>query len=179
MTTPLDQVRRLVPPPADAPPPTDWADVERRLGHPLPADYKGLVDTYGHGRFDRHISLMVPEDTRAGQGLITRNNGYTEELEDRWDLRDEWPEEVTRDAGTTLVVWADTKDAGDLTWLVRPGTPPDAWPVMVFIDDLTEWETYPVTATAFLAGLLSGKIESAILSSELTPTNHTFSPYPG
>ena len=178
MTTPLTRLLHLVPPPAEAPPATDWADVERRLGHGLPADYKELADTYGHGRFDRHITLLVPEDSRAGQGLITRNDGYTEELEDRWEMHEEWPDEVTEEAGTTLVVWAGTKDAGDLTWLVRPGTPPDSWPVMVFIDDLTEWETYPLTATAFLAGLLAGDIDSPILSSELTPPEHTFSPYP-
>ncbi|WP_203920801.1 hypothetical protein [Rugosimonospora africana] len=40
----------------------------------------------------------------------------------------------------------------------------------------TDWETHPVTATAFLAGLLAGEIDSAILSSELTRPDHAFEP---
>lgn len=177
MTTPLERLVRLAPPGA-APEPTDWQSVEERLGHPLPRDYKELVDTYGQGRFDGHILLLAPEDTRAGRGLVTSNDGYTEELEDRWDMHEEWPEEVVEEEGTKLVVWAQTKDAGDLTWLVRPGRPADAWTVMVFIDDVTEWEHYETTATAFLADLLSGRVTSEILSSELSTDQHTFQPFP-
>ncbi|MBY8881771.1 SMI1/KNR4 family protein [Actinacidiphila acidipaludis] len=177
MTTPLERLTRLAPP-ADRPGPTDWADAESRLGHPLPGDYKELVDAYGPGEFDGHVRLRAPEGPNGGRGLIAMNDGYFEELEDIWEMNEEAPEEIEEE-GTTLVVWARTKDAETLNWLVRPGTSPDEWPVMVLNDDLTEWETYPVTATEFLAGLLAGDIDSAMLSSELTPPDHTFEPRQG
>lgn len=175
MTTPLERLVSLAAPPAATPPAADWADVERRLGHPLPADYKELADTYGNGQFDEHIRLWGPEDTPAGRGLISMNEGYFDDLEDVWEMEGEAPEEI--EDGATLVVWARTKDADTLNWVVRPGVAPDAWPVMVLGADATVWENYDRNATRFLADLLSGEIDSGILSSELTPPDHTFRPH--
>ncbi|MFI1091582.1 SMI1/KNR4 family protein [Streptomyces sp. NPDC020917] len=177
MTTPLEQLTRLASP-ADRPAPIDWPDAERRLGHGLPADYKELVDTYGPGEFDGHVRLRAPEGAGGGRGLIAMNDGYFEDLEDIWEMNGEAPGEIEDEDGTTLVVWARTKDGDTLNWLVRPGTEPDKWPVMVLNRDADVWEPYPVTATAFLAGLLAGDIDSPIVSSELTPPDHTFEPDP-
>ncbi|WP_327287415.1 SMI1/KNR4 family protein [Streptomyces sp. NBC_01198] len=166
MTTPLERLTRLVPPPGRTAP-TDWADAERRLGSALPADYRELVDTYGPREFAGHVRLRAPEGAGSGPGLIALNSGYFDELEDVWEMNGEAPEEI--EEGATLVVWARTQDADTLNWLVRPGAEPEEWPVMVLNGDANEWETYPLSATAFLAGLLGGEIDSPILSCELTP----------
>jgi len=126
-----------------------------------------LVDAYGPGEFDGHVRLRAPEGAGGGRGLIAMNDGYFDELEDVWEMNGEAPEEIEDEEDTTLVVWARTKDADTLNWVVRPGTEPEKWPVMVLNGDANDWETYPVTATAFLAGLLAGEIDSPILSFEL------------
>jgi hypothetical protein len=126
------------------------------------------------------LTRLVPPAGRPGlidwadaeRRLIAMNDGYFDELEDVWETNGEAPEEIEGD--TTLVNWARTKDADTLNWVVRPGTEPDTWPVMVLNGDANGWETYPLTATAFLAGLLAGEIDSPILSSELTPLGHTW-----
>ncbi|MBV9022448.1 MAG: SMI1/KNR4 family protein, partial [Streptomycetaceae bacterium] len=165
MTTPLQRLVRLAPP-AVTPPPTDWSDAERRLGRPLPQDYKELVDTYGSGEFDEHVRLRGPDDTAAGRGIISMNDGYFEELEDIWEMNEEAPEEIAEE-GTTLVVWARTKDADTLNWLVLPGQAAEEWTVMVLNDDASVWEHYDMNGTAFLAAVLAGDIDSGILSCEL------------
>lgn len=187
MTTPLQRLVRLAPPPA-APAPADWAGAERRLGHRLPTDFKQLIDTYGDGQFDEHIRVRGPEDSPAGRGLVSMNDGYFEDLEDVWEMNEEAPQEFADRAETdgrdgeedggrpTLIVWARTKDADTLNWVVRPGTAPDRWPIMVLDGDARVWERYDMTATAFLASLLAGESTSDILSPELTPPAHTFRP---
>jgi hypothetical protein len=109
------------------------------------------------------VRLRAPEGAGGGRDLIAMNDGYFEELEDVWEMNREAPEEIDED--TILVVWARTKDADTLNWVVRPGTEPEERPIMVHNGDANGWETYPVTATAFLAGLLGGDIDSPILSS--------------
>ena len=79
------------------------------------------------------------------------------------------------------MVWARTKDADTLNWVVRPDQEqdPDAWTVLVLDGDAQVWEHYAATGSAFLADLLAGAVTSDILSSELTPEGHTFDPSPG
>lgn len=38
-------------------PDLDWAEVESRLGTPLPSDYKRMVETFGEGAFDGYLRL--------------------------------------------------------------------------------------------------------------------------
>lgn len=176
MTTALERLASLVEPPTTPPPPADWNRAERQLGNQLPEDFKELLDTYGNGQFDEHIRIWTPDDSSTGRGLISMNDGYFDELEELWEMNEEAPEEFDEDSDATLIVWARTKDADTLNWLVRPGIPPDKWPLMVLDGDARVWERYEMPASTFLAELLAGEIDSGVLTSELTPPDHTFRP---
>jgi SUKH superfamily protein len=178
VTTPLERLVELAPP-AERPAPADWAEAEEDLGLPLPEDYQRLVDTYGPGEFDGHIRLRGPQDTPAGRGLVSMNDGYLEELEDVWEMNGGTPAQIEEaDEGTTLVVWARAKDGDTLNWLAHPDEPAERWTVLVLDADGGSAEHYGTTATGFLAELLAGDVDSAVLSSELT-SPHVFRPTPG
>jgi hypothetical protein len=174
MTTPLARLVRLAPP-SLTPAPTDWPRAESRLGRALPRDYKELVDSYGVGMFDGHIYLLVPETSVAGADLVEHNDGRMAYIEEVWEDHGNRPPELQED-GTSLITWATTVDADDLCWLVRPGSKPDDWTVVVLNDDLTVYEHFPMTCTNFLAALFAEEIESEILSPQLAPEDHTFDP---
>ncbi|GAA4485207.1 hypothetical protein GCM10023191_009490 [Actinoallomurus oryzae] len=177
MATPLDRLRRLIPPPAGDGHHRDWAAVEERLGLPLPQDYKDLVDVYGGGQFSDHVGLLVPPPTRIGSELVTYNDGHMGDLDSLWSILDDRPAELAAD-DLRLVVWADTIDADSLNWLVRPGEPPERWPVAVLHCDLGDCELYPMTCTEFLAGLFSREFESEIITHQLSDEGDDFRPYP-
>jgi hypothetical protein len=177
MTNPLERLRSLVPPPSGGGGRRDWAAVERRLGRALPADYKDFVDAYGGGQLDRHVGLLVPAPSRPGSELVSYNDGYFDDLTNLWEITENRPPELDVD-DLRLVVWADTIDADTLNWLVLPGEPPERWPVAVLDADLGDCELYPMTCTEFLAGLVSGEIDSGIITHHLKADGHVFYPYP-
>jgi hypothetical protein len=59
MTSALDELVDLVPPPA-APHHIDWPRVESVLGFRLPADYKSVIEMYGPGRYDQFLRSFSP-----------------------------------------------------------------------------------------------------------------------
>ncbi|CAM5700953.1 Knr4/Smi1-like domain-containing protein OS=Streptomyces griseomycini OX=66895 GN=FHS37_005303 PE=4 SV=1 [Streptomyces griseomycini] len=73
----LDALVRLCPPPAEPPPPVDWAQAERALGTALPTDYKQLVETYGDGIFDETIWLLVPGSAHDDSTCTRRRRSGT------------------------------------------------------------------------------------------------------
>lgn len=108
---------------------------------------------------------------------MTYNDGYMDDLVNLWEITENRPAELAVD-DLLLVVWADTIDSDKLNWLVRPGEPPERWPVVVLDADLGECEIYPMTCTDFLSGLFSGEIDSRIITHHLNDDAHVFSPYP-
>jgi hypothetical protein len=131
----------------------------------LPQDYKDLVDVYGRGTFDDHLSLLVGLPNETGYGITVFNEGHMD------DLRHFWPELVKRPDGLAeddvLVTWADTIDSDTISWLVRPDESPEQWPVAILHCDLEDCEIYPMTCTELLAGLFAGDVVSETLTHQL------------
>lgn len=177
MTPSLERLRQLVPPPQAPPAVPDWAATEGRIGRALPQDFKELVEAYGGGDFDGHLSLLVPPPTRTGSEIAGYNDGRMDELNDLWEITENRPA-VLDGPGLLLVTWADTIDSDSVNWLVEPGLSPQEWAVAVLDADLGACEIYRMTGTEFLAGLLSGEIDSPILSHHLQAGGHVFRPYP-
>lgn len=167
MATALERLQSLVPPPAVTARQWrwDWAGTERRLGYPLPQDYKDLVNVYGKGKFDRYLTLLVGLPNETDFGITVFNEGRMD------DLRDFWPELVERPDGLAeddvLVSWADTVDSDTISWLVKPDEPPERWPVAILHSDLEDCEIYPMTCTELLAGLFAGDVVSETLTHQL------------
>ena len=167
MATALERLQSLVPPPAVEARQWqwDWAGTERRLGYPLPQDYKDLVDVYGRGEFDGYLSLLVGLPNETDSGITLFNRGHMDDLRHFWSGLVERPDGLAED--DVLVVWADTIDADTISWLVRPGKPPEQWPVAVLHSDLEDCEIYPMTCTELLAGLFAGDVVSETLTQQL------------
>jgi hypothetical protein len=178
MTTPLDRLRRLVPPAEAGGGRRDWETVEQRLGLSLPRDFQDLVDAYGGGEFYGHVGLLVPPPTRIDSELVSSNESHMRELNNLWSVLENRPAELAAVDDLRLVVWAETIDADTLNWLVRPGEPPERWPVAVLDADLGDCELYPMTCTEFLAGLFSQEFESEIITHHLSDEGDAFALYP-
>jgi hypothetical protein len=174
---PPERLSQLVPPPATVARDRPWDRTEGRLGRRLPQDYKELIGTYGGGEFDGYIGLLVPPPVRNGSEIAEYNDDRMDELAGLWAIADNRPAELADD-DLVLVAWADTIDSDTLNWLVRPGQPAEKWPIAVLDADLGQCEIYDMVCTDFLAGLLSGEIDSPVLSHQLSPGPRTFRPYP-
>jgi hypothetical protein len=167
MTTALERLQSLIPPPAANTRPWrwDWAETERRLGYPLPQDYKDLVDVYGRGEFDNYLRLMVGLPNKTDSGIVLFNQGHMDDLRHFWSGLVERPDGLAEN--DVLVTLADTIDADTINWVVRPGEAPEQWPVAVLHSDLEDCEIYSMTCTELLAGLFAGEIVSDTLSHQL------------
>jgi hypothetical protein len=151
--------------------------VEEALGLGLPQDYKELVASYGVGGFYGHVELLVPPPTVLDGELVRRNGSHMRDLNHLWSVHKNRPAELDVD-DLRLVVWADTPDSDTLNWLVRPGEPPERWPLVVLHCDLGDCEIYPMTCTEFLAGLFARDFESEILTDHLDEESDPFLPFP-
>ncbi|MGW0886252.1 SMI1/KNR4 family protein [Streptomyces sp. NPDC002671] len=154
----------------------DWEATQQRLGQVLPQDYKDLVDVYGGGEFYGHIDFLSPPPTLPDSELVTFNRGYMDDLFSLWAISDnrKCPAELAVD-DLLLVVWAVTIDSDTISWLVRPGVPPEEWPVVVLHADLEDCEIYSMTCTEFLAGLFARDFESEILTYQLNDEEEALS----
>ena len=170
----LARLVELIPPTA-TPVSKDWDAVEGRLGTPLPQDYRDLVDTYGGGQFDAHISLLEPGSPGEVYDLFVDNDGLMSDLEKLWNIGLEKPEEL-QEAGSRVVAWATTDNGENLYWLVRPGQRPADWTVMVNEGRGPLWEHFSMNCTGFLLSILSGVVESDVLGYALPVDEHHFSP---
>ncbi|MBC2874441.1 MULTISPECIES: SMI1/KNR4 family protein [Streptomyces] len=161
------RLARLVPPPAP-PRPHDWSGVEARLGSALPADYRQLVDLYGGGFFafpddcrDQEIRLLAPGQEEPHNDLVAQSAERAEILADLWEQGEPRPAEL-RAAGSAVLPFAYVEGNGHfLYWLLRPGTAPHDWTVILNEGRGPEWEHYGVPAADFLLGVLTGTTDSS------------------
>ncbi|MEU3605678.1 histone-like nucleoid-structuring protein Lsr2 [Streptomyces sp. NPDC035033] len=170
--TSLEDLTRLVPPPA-SPPPTDWNVIESLLQTPLPDDYKQLTDTYGPGVFCDFVHLYHP-------------HGATEWV----DLTGPMPARLRRqlvadrDSGTcpvphdpeNLFALAVTDNGNRLFWITTPGEEPDAWRIAVDQADGRAWYTHDGNLTSFLVALLSGHVRAPVFPDGLLGNGAFFTP---
>ncbi|MEU3777763.1 hypothetical protein AB0F11_32150 [Streptomyces sp. NPDC032472] len=173
----LDALSRLCPPPADPPRAVDWAQAERILGTALPADYKQLVETYGHGTFDDTIWLLVPDSVHGDCDLLAQTAERDEILADLWEMGEKKPAGLL-ESGARVLPWAFEEGTGAfLYWLVRPGQHPDEWTVLYNEGRGPLWEAHDMGCVAFLLAVLTGTAETeyfGYLYEVLKPTEHRF-----
>jgi hypothetical protein len=142
----LDELARLVPPPAAAPPrPSVEAD--------LPGDYLELVNRYGAAELGG-IALLVPGHENENLDLTRQTS------KQRWALT------TLRDQGLELpyepdelVPWA-IDEAGNVLWWHAAGD----WPVVANEARGDEWQRFDGGAVATLVALLSGRVTSDFLT---------------
>jgi hypothetical protein len=137
----LDELIALAPPPAQ-PPPVDWDAAPR-----LPDDFRALVDRYGAGSF-AGLGLLVPGHPNRFLDLLRQVEPQRDAL---------------RTIGTPyppddLLPWAIDENGNVAWWWTQD------WSVVANEARGPQWLRHDGTATAFIAGVLAGRIDPEFLA---------------
>ncbi|SEN19919.1 SMI1/KNR4 family protein [Actinacidiphila rubida] len=136
----------------DRPHAVDWSHVEARIGTPLPADYKHLVETFGHGAFDGYFSPLAPGTLSGADGIERRAEtlarSATTHGEGMYAPHRLFP------APGGLLQWAGTEHQATVYWLTD-GSDPDRWPILSVEDDYREWDRFDGSTGEFVFRLLT------------------------
>jgi hypothetical protein len=179
MSEDLARLLAMVPPPS-APPDGrhyDWSGVTRVLQTEIPPDFRELVAAYGCGMFDQLLWIHEPDCPNPNLDFVRNALERQEALDYLWGAQvpepiPEWvnPEE------DRLIAWGGTDYGSYYWWHSSPGVPPEKWPVMVDEGRGPTWYEYPMTATQWLYGVLSGQVDVPFFRRSLPLLEHTFEP---
>lgn len=155
--TALDELTRLLPPPAGAGGSFDWTGVEQRLGvTALPDDFKALLGVYGDVRFCNALRLFRPS-TEPWLDLAEVTLAAREPLADNefGEPPAEIPAGVSVDPAT-LIQWGGSFGGDYCLWDAHDPDPA-RW-TLVFTDlDKLDWGFYTGTVTEYLLDWLTGR----------------------
>ncbi|MFJ3786847.1 histone-like nucleoid-structuring protein Lsr2 [Streptomyces sp. NPDC090093] len=170
--TSLEDLTRLVPPPA-TPPATDWNAVEALLGTQLPDDYKQLADTYGPGAFNGFIRLYHPHgptewvDLTGPMPARLRSQLETDQASGTYPMPH---------APEDLFAVGVTDNGNHIFWITTPWEEPDVWRVTVNQADGHAWYTYDGNLASFLVSLLTGHTHPSVFPDDLLSNGAFFTP---
>lgn len=132
----------------------DWADVEARLGTPLPGDYKQLVEIFGEGAFDGYLDFHVP-DAHVRTSDIVRHSKWLSEWAASHGSRLWRPYELYPAPGG-LLKWGSTEQADGFFWLTEDADP-DRWPVLMTDDTCDNWTRFDGTTAECVHRMLTDR----------------------
>ncbi len=165
----LTLLRELIQPPKnplEIGSPKKWEKFERRLGTPLPSDYKDFIDLFGTGAFNNQILPFNPFAENEYQNLMaTLDAHHQANRQTRLTGDPAWsvvqPFELFP-APDGLLPWGTTATFElNLFWQVQ-GSPVN-WVTILYNLRTGEYEVWKMSATAFLSQLFSDQIESVLL----------------
>jgi hypothetical protein len=164
----LEQLRRLLPPPAEPlepAPPGGWAEVEAALGTGLPEDFKAFTELYGSGKVDDFLYLFNPfAEGQDGNLLFEKDRVLAAYAETRAKFPARLP----------LPPFTDNGD--ELFWVTR-GDPGD-WPVALLESRAARQEIHRMPVTGFLVALATGELDTGILPDDVVHRpRHQFAPF--
>lgn len=132
----------------------EWSDIERRLGTPLPADFKEICEVFGRGAFCGYLELL-PVDSAAPHSLLGRWTAMKERwASPRMRARFE-PYRVFEGSG--LILWGQSVTEASYYWLADPSTSPEKWPIVARTDPLEEWHRFDVSTSEFICRVLTDR----------------------
>ena len=169
----VDELVQLVPPPLvpiDAGDPSLWKDIEAKLGTKLPQDYKQLVNLYGVGYFCGYVCPLNP---------FIDPPGYLHLIESGRDVMEMYEQGRSQNpkyhapfpaypAPNGILPWGRDDNAGLQCWLTQGH--PDDWTVVILDSHYSEnYCEYPTSATGFLSGWISGRINVSFYPEDVGP----------
>jgi hypothetical protein len=140
----LDELERLVPPPAEAPA-VDWSAIE------VPEDYRALVERYGAAALGG-LQLLVPGHENRYLDLLRQIEPQRAALRTLGDAPYD-PDD--------LLPWGIDESGNVVWWLMRGD-----WPVVANEARGEDWLRYEGGAVEFLTETLSGRLRSDVLAIE-------------
>ncbi|MEU6982217.1 hypothetical protein ABZ946_02150 [Streptomyces sp. NPDC046324] len=156
-----DELRRLMPPPAESGTSVDWSRMSESWGREFPPDYRQFIEAYGAGTIQGCLVIQLPEYKGAepaspygGMLLETAN------AEGAWAREKKSPELAGADP--VLITWGVDASSDLLCWDAS-GDDPGAWPVLVRNRDDDLWRRYDCGMVEFLARVLRGEFDECPL----------------
>jgi hypothetical protein len=168
----LDDLMALVPPPSGVTP-VNWDGIVLPGGAVPPADYRALVDAYGHGSFDDFLSVLQPSSPNRYLDLRHQIDVRIDALRVLRDDGEEMPYEID-DPATHIVPWAITGNGDTVYWRRAPGAPPEAWTIVVNEGRGPDWDAYDGPATQFLLDVLTRRVAIDVFPEDWPSANPRF-----
>lgn len=161
-------------PPAD---PFDWSRTERRIGAPVPQDYRDLLDGGGGGLWADVLRLFVPAPGAGFKHVdLERSRLEFEQLQDLFeDEVVERPEDLGDE--DRLLPWASTGSGLTFYWQVAPGADPETYPVRVSDRNGYVWERYDLPTTDLVLQIVEGELRSELVDPSWVNRDQLFQPY--
>jgi hypothetical protein len=165
----LPQLRELIQPPGkpqETGTPKKWEKFERRLGTPLPPDYKDFIDFYGTGTFNNLILPLNPFAENEYLNMMATLDAH-HQANRRTQLAGDPAWTVVQPFGlypapNGLLPWGTTA-AFELNLFWQVQGPPANWVTILYNLGTGEYEVWKLSATAFLSQLFLQQIESVLL----------------
>ncbi len=164
-----------------APPPTipvetgslkQWNLIQKRIGTPLPTDYKNFIDRYGTGSFNNFITPYNPFTKNESVNLIQALDAHHLASRQTQSMRNmPWsavhPFELFP-AVEGVLPWGTTARFEE-TFLWQVNGKPETWATIVYNLRNGEYEVWKFPFTTFLVKLMLKEIESVVLSGSFPP----------
>jgi hypothetical protein len=138
-----------------------WADVEQRIGTPLPDDYKQFVDEYGTGAVAGFLWIFNPFSSHRYVNLLEQVPAELDSL--RRLENEELPFSLFPQIGGILPFGA-TDNGNILFWRTR-GTP-NNWSIVIFQARGPKFQEFRTSLTSLLAQLLMRRIRCEVLPAD-------------
>lgn len=152
-----------------------WAKVERKLGTPLPSDYKCLVDVYGTGRFADWINLYSPFAAVRSQNMCFVKEDILGLYRESMNIKpaDLPPFPAFPEPGG-LLPWGGDDNGCEFCWATNGS--PEEWIVINLDADYTleDHRTLGVGIAELLAGWFSGQIVGDWYPEDVQPTKRRY-----
>jgi hypothetical protein len=163
MRNALDQLKRLVPPPAQ---PVNasgsWAPFEAELGICFPSDFKEYIGAYGDGEWGGFLMPVNPLAYPTPKAYRSWLEIYlAADREARTSCPDEYAGPIFPEKSGRMP-WAQTGN-GDVLWWQTTGSP-ESWTVIAWESRGPDHEYFDLQTIEFLYDWLTGKINVGVMT---------------
>ncbi|MBA0045352.1 SMI1/KNR4 family protein [Mycobacteroides sp. LB1] len=154
----IEDLTALIAPPYAASRVTrDWEAIDADLGFVTPLDYREIVETYGSGKFDDFLMVLMPQDSNIHLDLGSQISGWRDAL--RMSLDSERllgvPPAVVPYPIESLTACAYTDNGDVIYWLTSESADPNEWPVVIQATRDDEWDKFDGSLLEFLDSVFS------------------------